>query len=155
MGIAGENAVVQSGGKAVKEADSTQSVPNGIRDIMSILKPIPADMLSVVMVEARLFGCTVLAMFKLCVVIGLLLIAGWLFAGTAAVVALESLRTFNLIGALAVVSLFNLMLAALFIRWLGQMARDLTFRDSRVSVNALLAHARSAVNDSEQERQQQ
>lgn len=138
----------------MKEADSTQSATNGIRDIMNILKSIPADMLSVVMVEARLFGFTVLAMFKLCVVIGLLLIAGWLFAGTAAVVALESMQAFNLLGALTVVALINLVLAALLIWRLGHMARDLTFRESRVSANALLAHARSVVNNSGQEQQQ-
>lgn len=138
----------------MKEADSTQNAINGIRDIMSILKSIPADMLSVVMVEAKLFGYTSLAMFKLCVVIGLLLIAGWLFSGAAAAVALESLQAFNLTGALVLVALFNLMLAALLIWRLRHMARDLTFRESRVSANALLAHARSVVTDSGQEQQQ-
>ncbi len=138
----------------MKETDATQNATNGIRDIMSILKSIPADMLSVVMVEARLFGHTALAMFKLGVVIGLLMVAGWLFAGAAAAVALESLQAFNLLGALAVVALFNLVLAAALIWWLGHMARDLTFRESRVSASALLAHARSVVNDSGQEQQQ-
>lgn len=139
----------------MKETDTAQHATNGIRDIINILKSIPADMLSVVMVEARLFGRTALAMFKLCVVIGLLLVAGWLFAGAAAVVVLESLQAFNLIGALAVVALVNLVLAALLIWWLGHLARDLTFRESRVSANALLAHARSVVNDSGQEQKKQ
>lgn len=138
----------------MKDTDSTQSTTTGILDIMSILRSIPADMLSLVAVEARLFGYTVLAMFKLCILIGLLLIAGWLFAGTAAVVVLESLQIFNLIGALAVVALLNLMLAALLIGRLGHIARDLSFRESRVSASTLLAHARSVVNDTEQEQQQ-
>lgn len=138
----------------MKETDATQNATNGIRDIMNVFKSIPADMLSVVMVEARLFGHTALAMFKLGLVIGLLMVAGWLFAGAAAAVALESLQAFNLLGALAVVALFNLVLAAALIWWLGHMARDLTFRESRVSASALLAHARSAVNNSGQEQQQ-
>lgn len=138
----------------MKESDSTQSATNGIRDIMNILKSIPADMFSVVMVEARLFGLTALTMVKLGALIGLLLAAGWLFAGAAAAVALEKLQAFNLPGALAVVALFNLVLAGLLVWRLGHIARDLTFPESRVSAKALLAHARSFLNDSGQEQQQ-
>ncbi|MGM0671336.1 MAG: hypothetical protein ACQETY_04335 [Pseudomonadota bacterium] len=112
-------------------------------DITTILKALLADLARVVAVETRLFGHTVLAMLGLTVAIALLLVAGWLFAGAALVVALASLQAFNLMGALLIVTLAHLVLAALAFWRLRHITRDLTFRESRASVNSLLAHAKS------------
>lgn len=135
----------------MKESDSTENAAESIRDIMRMIKAIPADVLKVFMIEVRLFGHTARAMLKLCILIGLLLAAGWLFVGASVVVALESLQAFNLISALALVGVLNLVLAGLFIWWLKRMVRDLTFRETRCSVDTLLGHARSAVEAQERE----
>lgn len=133
----------------MSESNSTQDQTVGIREIVRILKSLPVDMLSLVTMETKLFGYTALAMLKVCVMIGLLLVAGWLFAGATAVIALEGLETFNLIGALLVVTLLNLVMAALLIWRLRHIARDLTFRESRASASTLLAHAQSLLDASE------
>ncbi len=136
----------------MKQANATENMANSIRDVMSILKSMPADMISLVMVETQLFGSTALAMLKLCVVIGLLLVAGWLFTSAAAVIILEDLSDIGLLAAVVIVALSNLGLAALLILRLRYIARDLTFRESRSSVNTLLAHARTLVdNDAEEQ----
>lgn len=133
----------------MNDSNSTQDQTVGIRHIVSILKSLPVDMLNLISVEMKLFGYTALAMFKICVMIGLLLVAGWLFAGATAVVALESLETFSLIGALLVVALFNLVMAALLTWRLRYITRDLSFRESRASANTLFAHVRSFHDASE------
>lgn len=125
-----------------KEGDASEEVSG----IPQALKTLSADMLRVVMVEARLFGHTVLAMIGLAVMIALLLVGGWLFAGAALVMALSSLQLFSLTGAILTVALVHLLLAALALWRLRYIARDLTFRESRASVNSLRIHAR-AVGD--------
>lgn len=117
-----------------------------IGDITEILKALVADLARVVVVETRLFGHTVLAMIGLTVAIALLLVAGWLFAGAALVVALANLQAFNLMGALLVVTLGHLVLATLAFWRLRHITRDLTFRESRASVNSLLAQTRALVD---------
>ncbi|MCA1769597.1 MAG: hypothetical protein LC652_06450, partial [Halomonas sp.] len=75
----------------MNEADPSQDpdgASDGIRDIMRTLKSMSADMVRLVVVETRLFGHTVLAMIGLTVVIALLLVGVWLFAGAALVMAL-------------------------------------------------------------------
>lgn len=135
----------------MKEADATENMTNSIRDVMNILKSMPVDMISLAMVETQLFGNTALAMLKLCVVIGLLLVAGWLFTNTAAVIILEGLSEISFLGAVVTVALCNLALAALLIWRLRHIARDLTFRESRSSVTTLLAHARALVDSNTEE----
>ncbi len=117
-----------------------------MRDITRILKAISADMVRLAVVEARLFGHTVLAMIGLTVVIALLLVGGWLFTGVALVMVLASLEAFSLTGALLTVALAHLVLAGLAFWRLRHITRDLTFRESRAGVNSLLAHARSRVD---------
>lgn len=135
----------------MKKADPFQEDPpgesDGIGDIARILRTLSADMVRIVMVEARLFGYTALTMVVLSLVIALLLVGGWLFAAAALVVALASLQAFSLTGALLTVTLVHLLLAALAFWWLRHIARDLTFRESRASVNSVLTHARSLVDD--------
>lgn len=128
------------------EPDSSQDIADGIEDIRDIartVKNLSADMVRVVGVEARLFGYTVLVVIGLAVIIALLLVGGWLFIGAAAVMALASLQVFNPTGALLTVALAHLALAALAYWRLRRITRDLTFPESRASVNSLLDHARS------------
>jgi hypothetical protein len=134
----------------MKEADPYQNAAaenDGIGNIARILRTLSADMVRVVAVEARLFGHTALTMVVLCLVIALLLVGGWLFAAAALVMALASLQAFNLAGALLTVALAHLVLAALAFWRLRYITRDLTFRESRASVNSVLTHARSLVDD--------
>lgn len=133
----------------MKEDDFAREEGDAGEDVSGIpqaLKNLSADMLRVVVVEARLFGHTVLAMIGLTVMIALLLVGGWLFAGAALVVVLSNLQIFSLAGAILAVALVHLLLAALALWRLRYIARDLTFRESRASVNSLLIHAR-AVGD--------
>lgn len=133
----------------MKETDSPEDMAgesDGIRDLTRILKTMSTDMVRLVVVEARLFGHTVLAMIGLTVVIALLLGGGWLFAGAALVVVLASLQAFSLTGALLTVALAHLVLAGLAFWRLRHVTRDLTFRESRTSVDSLLTHARSLVD---------
>ncbi|MFN2349827.1 MAG: phage holin family protein [Thioalkalivibrio sp.] len=142
----------------MNEADPSQDpdgASDGIRDIMRTLKSMSADMVRLVVVETRLFGHTVLAMIGLTVVIALLLVGVWLFAGAALVMALASLQAFNLTGALLTVALGHLVLAGLAFWRLRHITRDLTFRESRASVNSLLNHARSQVDETGQPPQEQ
>jgi uncharacterized membrane protein YqjE len=137
----------------MKDVDHTQDTAGGsedIRDITHTLKALAADMLRLVAVEARLFGHTVLAMLGLTLVVALLLASSWLFIGAALVVALASLQAFSLTGALLTVALAHLVLAALAFWRLRYITRDLTFRESRASVNSLLNHARSQADAAEQ-----
>ncbi|WP_029681339.1 hypothetical protein [Thioalkalivibrio sp. ALR17-21] len=132
----------------MKETDSPQDqAPDGgnedSQDITSLLKTVFADLARVVAVESRLFGYTLLVMLGLVVAIALLLVASWLFAGAALVVALANLQAFSLMGALLAVTLAHLVLAGLTFWRLHHITRDLTFRESRASVNSLLAHAKS------------
>ncbi|ALP53576.1 hypothetical protein Tel_10765 [Candidatus Tenderia electrophaga] len=132
----------------MKEEDPFQGEAGGsdnIRDITRLLKAMSADMIRLVLVEARLFGHTALAMIGLTVVIALLLVGSWLFIGAALVMALASLQPFSLTGALLTVALAHLVLAALAFWRLRYITRGLTFRESRASVNSLLVHARSLV----------
>lgn len=134
----------------MKEVDPIQNTAggsDGIRDITRILKSMSADMVRLVVVEARLFGHTALAMLGLTVVVALLLVSCWLFIAAALAVALASLQAFSLTGALLTVALAHLVLAALAIWRLRYITRDLTFRESRASVNNLLSHARSSLVD--------
>lgn len=129
----------------MKEAETLQDAANAsgdIRDITQILKAMAADIVRLVGVEARLFGHTVLAMIGLAAVMALLLVSSWLFIGAALAVALASLQAFSLTGALLTVALTQLVLAALIFWRLRHITRDLTFRQSRASVNSLLSHAR-------------
>jgi len=119
---------------------------DGIRDITRILKSLSADMVRLVVLEARLFGHTALAMIGLTVVMALLLVSSWLLIGAALVMALASLQAFSLTGALLTVALAHLVLAALVFWRLRYITRDLTFRESRASVNSLLTQARSLVD---------
>lgn len=119
---------------------------DGIRSTTHILKSLSADMLRLVGVEARLFGHTLLTMIGITVVIALLLVGCWLFAGAALVVALAGLGAFNLTGALLTVALAHLVIAALAFWRMRHITRDLTFRESRASANSLLTHARSPVD---------
>lgn len=136
----------------MKETDTTENMASNIRDVLTILRSMPADMISLAMVETQLFGSTALTMLKLCVMIGLLLVAGWLFTSTAAVIILDGLNNVSLLGAVVTVALCNLFLAVLLIWRLRHIARDLTFRESRSSVFTLLAHARSlAGGDAEEQ----
>lgn len=134
----------------MKQSDHTQDTAGGSdgnRDITGILKSMSADMVRLVVVEARLFGHTVLAMLGLTVVVALLLVSSWLFIAAALAVALASLQAFSLTGALLTVALAHLALAALVLWRLRYITRDLTFRESRASVNSLLTHARSSLVD--------
>ncbi|MEX0624200.1 MAG: hypothetical protein WD251_09880, partial [Saccharospirillum sp.] len=115
-----------------------------------ILKTLSADMVRLLLVETRLFGHTGLAMIGLYSVFALLLASGWLFAGAAAVFALMSLQAFHLVGAMLTVALANFVLAALAYWRLRTIARDLTFRESRASVNDMLIQARSLVDPAAQ-----
>ncbi len=136
----------------MKEVDSTQHTTepsDDIRDITHNLKTLSADMARLVLVEARLFGHTVLAMFALTLVVALLLVCSWLFIGAAVVVTLASLQAFSLTGALLTVALAHLVLVALALWRLWYITRDLTFRESRASINSLLNHARSQADAAE------
>lgn len=133
----------------MKEAEPTQHADgesNGMLDIADLLKTMLADIVHLAVVEARLCGHTALAMIGLTVVIALLLVAGWLFTGAALVVALTSLQAFNLIGAMLAVALAHLVFAALAFWRLRYIRRDLSFRESRASVNNLLTNAQSLVD---------
>lgn len=133
----------------MKETDpiqDTEGKSDGILNIASILKTMSADMVRLVVVETQLCGHTALAMIGLTVVIALLLVAGWLFTGAALVVALTSLQVFNLIGAMLMVALAHLVFAALAFWRLRYIKRDLTFRESRASINNLLSNAQSLVD---------
>jgi hypothetical protein len=137
----------------MKETDPTRDAADrtdSIRDTTRILKTLSADMIRLVMVEARLFGHTALAMIGLTVLIALLLVSSWLFAGAALVIMLAGLQAFNLTGALLTVALAHVALAALAFWRLRYITRDLAFRQSRASVNSLLTHARSFVDTAEQ-----
>lgn len=123
-----------------------QDAVDDIRDIANTLKTMSTDMGHLVAVEARLFGLTALVMVRLCLMIVLLTVAGWLFAGAAAVLSLASLQVFSLTGALVTVALVNFVLAALACWRLRYVARDLIFGESRASVNTLLTHARSLLD---------
>ncbi len=139
-----------------EEADHTQDAADGSddnQDITHILKTLSADMVRLVLVETRLFGHTALAMLGLTLVVALLLVSSWLFIGAAVVVALASLQAFNLTGALLTVALAHLLLAALALWRMRHIARDLTFRESRASVNSLFSHAQSSLVDAATERQ--
>lgn len=114
------------------------------RDTTRILKTLLADMARLVIVEAKLFGHTVLAMVGLTLVIAMLLLGGWLFTGAGLVVALANLQAFSLMDALLTVALAHLVLASLACWRLRVIIRDLTFRESRASMNSLLVQARSA-----------
>jgi uncharacterized membrane protein YqjE len=130
----------------MKEADLSQAVADGtddVREITRILKTMSVDMVRLIGLEARLFGYTVLAMIGLTVMIALLLVGAWLFAGAALVAMLASFQVFNLMGALLTVALAHLLLAALAYWRLRHITRDLTFRESRASVNGLLNQAQS------------
>jgi len=120
------------------------------RDIVSILKSMSADMVRLVVVEARLFGHTALTMIGLTVVMTMLLVSSWLFIGAALAMALASLQAFSLTSALLTVALAHLGLAALAFWRLRYITRDLKFRESRASVNSLLDHARSLVDAAEE-----
>ncbi|WP_019627367.1 hypothetical protein [Thioalkalivibrio sp. AKL10] len=138
----------------MKETDPSQDEDGGhdrSQDITQILKTLAADIARLLAVEARLFGHTVLMMIGLTVMIALLLVGGWLFAGASLVVALASLQAFSLTGALLTVTLAHLVLAALAFWRLRHITRDLTFRESRASVNSLLVQARSLVDAAEQQ----
>lgn len=134
----------------MKESDASQDVADDAQSLSRILKTLSADMVRLLLVEARLFGHTGLAMIGLYLVFALLLASGWLFAGAAAVIALVSLQAFNLMGAMLTVALTNLLLAALAYWRLRTIARDLTFRESRASVNNMLIQARSLVDPAAQ-----
>ena len=135
----------------MKKVDPFEEDPanesDGIGNITRVLRALSADMVRVVTVEAQLFGHTALTMIVLSLVIALLLVGGWLFAGAALVMALASLQAFSLTGALLTVALAHLVLAALAFWRLRHITRDLTFRESRASVNSVLTHARSLVDD--------
>lgn len=133
-----------------EETDPSRDAAGGsddTRDIVSILKTMSADMVRLVVVEARLFGHTALTMIGLTVVMAMLLVSSWLFIGTALAMALASLQDFNLTGALLMVALAHLVLAALAFWRLRHITRDLKFRESRASVNSLVTHARSLIDD--------
>ncbi|QEW07523.1 phage holin family protein [Nitrincola iocasae] len=134
------------------EKDSVQdnaSDKDNIEDITSIFRTLSADMLHLVVVETKLFGHTLLAMIGLSLVIALLVIGGWLFTGAAVAMALVSLQAFSLTSALLTVALINLVLATLTFWRLRYITRDLTFRQSRASVNSLITHARTVVDTAE------
>lgn len=133
----------------MKDTDSSRDEADendGTRGITRILKALSADIVHLVLVEARLFGHTALVMVGLTVVMALLLVSSWLFIGAALVNMLASLQAFSLTGALLTVALAHLVLAALIFWRLRYMIRDLTFRESRASVNSMLAHARSLLD---------
>lgn len=133
----------------MKEGDSSQDADGGSNDILGIahiLKNMSADIVHLVMVEARLCGHTALAMIGLTLVIALLLVGGWLFTGAALVVSLTSLQTFSLPGAMLTVALVHLLFAALAFWRLRYIRRDLTFRESRASVNNLLNNVQSLID---------
>ncbi len=136
----------------MKQTDPTQQTTeenDNVRDITRNLKTLSADMARLVLVETRLFGHTVLAMLGLTLVVALLLVSSWLFIGAALVMALASLQAFSLTGALLTVALAHLVLVALALWRLWYITRDLTFRESRASINSLLNHARSQADAAE------
>lgn len=138
----------------MNEADTPREASggsDGIWRITHILKTMSADMVRLVVVEARLFGHTVLAMIGLTVTVALLLAGGWLFAGAALAMLLAGLQAFSLAGALLTVALVHLVLAGLAFWRLRYITRDLTFRESRASVNSLLIHAQSVVAAAERQ----
>lgn len=114
--------------KQTDHTKDTAGASDDIHDITHNLKTLSADMARLVLVEARLFGHTVLAMLGLTLVVALLLVSSWLFIGAALVVALASLPFFNLMGALLTVALAHLVLATLTLWRLRHITRDLTFR---------------------------
>lgn len=130
----------------MKETDPSPD-PTGDResiwDITHILKTLSADMLELLMVEARLFGRTALVLVGLAVVIALLLVSGWLFTAAALTWTLANLEFFSLAGALLTVALAHLLLAILALWRLRVLIRDLAFRESLASVNTLFTLARS------------
>ncbi|MBE0486827.1 hypothetical protein, partial [Marinobacter sp.] len=107
------------------------------QDITAILMTMSADLVRLLVLEVRLFGHTVLAMLALTVIMALLLVGGWLFIGAAVVMVLASLPMFNLAGAMLTVALAHLIIAVLMFWRLRFITRDLTFRESRASVNSL------------------
>lgn len=141
----------------MKEADSSQDEAGGNDgnwNITRILKAMSTDMIRLVLVEARLFGHSALAMIKLTIVITLLLVSGWLFAGAALVMVLASLQAFSLTGALLTVALTHLVLAALAYWRLRYLTRDLRFRESWATLNSFFTLARSLINTTGQQRQE-
>ena len=130
----------------MKEKDTTHAAigkGEGLRDIPHMLKALSADMTSVLVVEARLFGHTALAMIGLIVVMALLLVSGWLFIGAALTLTLASLQAFSLTGALMIVALAHLVLASLAYWRLRLIIRDLAFLESRASLKTLATLGRS------------
>ena len=113
------------------------------QEISNLLKTLSADIVRVVMVEIRLFGDTLLSMIGLTMLIALLLVGGWLFAGAALALALAELAFFSLPNALLIVGLVHLVLAALMFWRRRHIARDLVFQESRASLNSLLIYARA------------
>lgn len=133
----------------MKDTDPSQHKTlqsEGIIDIIRLLKSMSVDMLNLVVVEAKLFGYTVLTMMTLSLSIALLMVGGWLF--TAVALVLANLPAFSLTGALLTVALLHLVLAALVFWRLLFITRDLTFRESRTSMDSLLTHARTLVDRS-------
>lgn len=135
----------------MKDTDPSQHKTlqsEGIIDIIRLLKSMSVDMLNLVVVEAKLFGYTVLTMMTLSLSIALLMVGGWLFTAVALVMVLANLPAFSLTGALLTVALLHLVLAALVFWRLLFITRDLTFRESRTSMDSLLTHARTLVDRS-------
>ncbi|SFW97568.1 hypothetical protein SAMN02745752_00003 [Marinospirillum alkaliphilum DSM 21637] len=124
---------------------------DGIIGLIHLIRSMLADLLKLIAVEAKLFGYTALTMVALSLSIALLMVGGWLFAGVALVMVLANLSVFSLTGALLAVALLHLVLAALVFWRLVFITRDLTFRESRASMDNLLTHARTLVDRSLEE----
>lgn len=101
--------------------------------LVHILRSILSDMRELVLLEARLFGRTVLTMIALSIMMALLLTGAWLFFGAALVIALASLDAFSLSGATLTVGLVHLVLAVIAALSLVSLRGNLTFRESRAS----------------------
>jgi O-antigen ligase len=139
----------------LSDPDFNESVAYSVRDTLSLIKSIPSELVGLLAVEAQLFRCTVKAMLKLCILIALFLIGGWLFFGATLVIALESVQAINLLGAMLIVAISNFVLGALAWQRLRSISRDLKFRESRASLTALLGHASSLVDTASRDSAQQ
>ncbi|KGK43391.1 hypothetical protein LH51_00285 [Nitrincola sp. A-D6] len=142
----------------MKESEPTQDTTANklaFSDIVLIIKNLLADMAHLVVIETKLFGHTLLAMIWISLIIALLLLGGWLFTGAALAMALASLQVFNLTSALLMVAFINLVLATLAIWRLRYITRDLTFRESRASLNNLVSQAQCLAVPAEPQRPQE
>ena len=108
-----------------------------------LLTSMATAVIGVAGVEARLFGHTVLSMIGLTMVIALLIVGSCLFAGVAIAMVLADLQAFSMTSALLTVAFAHVLLAGLAFWRRRHITRDLSFNESRASIDSLLLLAQA------------